>query len=350
MLSARSGTILKQIVEQYIDRAVPVPSLSIASNSELGLSSATIRNEMAYLEEEGYIFRPHTSAGSIPSDKGYRHYVESLKDVTLAAVEQRLISHLFHQVEREISEWLGLAATLLAQQVKNVAVVSIPRPVDCKFKHVELVALQDSLTLAVLVLIGAKVKEKLIDFDQPLTQSRLASIANKLNAAYPGLTRRQIEAKASAVSDTEKEITDHLVVMMRTEDEQEREETRLEGWHYILNQPEFTRSDQMRPLMELVEYRKLLKSIVPEGLGEYGVHVIIGKENREESIRNYSVVISRYGLPDEATGTIGVVGPTRMHYARTISTVDYMSAVLSELMAGLYGRETPAVRSGKPQQ
>ena len=124
MLSPRSETILKSIVGQYIARAVPVPSQSIINDYELAVSPATIRNEMAHLEQEGYIIRPHPSAGSIPSDKGYRFYVESLSDIELPLAEQFLISHLFHQVEREMEEWLSLAATLTAQLVQNVAMVS----------------------------------------------------------------------------------------------------------------------------------------------------------------------------------------------------------------------------------
>ena len=117
-----------------------MPSQSITNDYELGVSAATIRNEMAHLEQEGYITRPHPSAGSIPSDKGYRYYVESLSDIKLPLAEQRLISHLFHQVERELDEWLSLAATLIAQMVQNVAVVTMPKPAACQFKHLELVA------------------------------------------------------------------------------------------------------------------------------------------------------------------------------------------------------------------
>lgn len=341
MLSTRTEAILKHIVEHYIDETVPVPSQSIANDSALRVSPATIRNEMAYLEQEGYIIRPHTSAGSIPSDKGYRCYVQSLENIKLPLSEQRLISHLFHQVEKEIEEWLSLAATLLARLVQNVAVVTTPKSVDCKFKHMELVALQDSLALAVLVLHGAKVKQKLITFEQFISQPRLTAIANKLNHPYSGLTSRQILAKDTALSPTEQQITKHLIEMMQAEDRREYEEPCLGGLHFTLNQPEFAHSDRMRPLIELVEHRNLLKSIVPTGLSRYGVHVVIGKENKAEVIHNYSVVISQYGLPDEATGTIGVVGPTRMPYAHTIPTVDYVSSVLSGLVAGLYGREAP---------
>ena len=333
MLSARTETIIKSIVEQYIAKAVPVPSQCIADDYELGVSPATIRNEMAYLEQEGYIIRPHTSAGCIPSDKGYRYYVESLRNVQLPSAEQRLVSHLFHQVEKEIEKWLSLAATLLSQLAQNVAVVSMINPADCKFKHMELVSLQDSLALLVLVLRGAKVKQKLITFDQAVSQPRLTAIGNKLNAAYSGLTSRQILAKDLELSPVEQQITEHLVEMM-----QEYEESYLDGLHFILNQPEFAHSDRMRTLMELVEHRSLLKAIVPSGLSRYGVHVIIGKENKEAAIHDYSVVICQYGLPDEATGTIGVIGPTRMPYAHTIPTVDYLSSVLSELVAGLYGK------------
>jgi len=328
-------------VRQYINRAVPVPSQSIADGPELGLSSATIRNEMARLEEEGYIIRPHTSAGSIPSDKGYRYYVESLKDIRLAPSEQRLISHLFHQVERELEEWLSLAAALLAQQVQNVAVVTIPKSADCRWKHLELVALQDSLALVVLVLHGAKVRQKLIAFAQIVPQPELTAIANKLNDAYSGLTGRQVLAKDIDLTTIEQQLTDHLLKMMQAEDEQEYEEPYLDGLHFMLNQPEFTQSHKMLGLMELVEHRNLLKTMTPEGLKRHRMQVVIGKENKDEAFHNCSLVISQYGIPKEAVGTVSVLGPTRMPYAHTISIVGYLSSLLSGLVAALYGRETP---------
>ncbi len=337
MLSPRAGTILKSIVGQYIAKGMPVSSQSITSDYELGVSPATIRNEMARLEQEGYIVRPHPSAGSIPSDKGYRYYVETLTDIELPLAEQRLISHLFHQVERELEEWLRLAAALTARLVQNVAVVTMPKPANCCFKHIELVALQNSLALVVLVLRGARVKQQLIIFDQVITQSELTSTANKLNAAYSGLTRPQILAKATGLSTTEQQVTDCLLKIMQAEDEQEYEEPYLDGLHFMINQPEFALSHRLLALMELIEQRNLLKAIIPPELASHGVQIIIGKENKAEIIRDYSVVIRQYGLPDEAVGTIGIVGPTRMPYARAISTVGYLSSVLSELVAELYG-------------
>ena len=344
MLFPRTETILKSTVGEYIAKATPVPSEVIARDWKLGISPATIRNEMAYLEQEGYIFRPHPSAGSIPSDKGYRYYVESLKGVGLPLAERRLISHLFHQVERELEEWLSLSATLIAQLVQNVAVVTMPKPVDCQFKYLELVALQDTLALVVLVLRGARLKQQLITFDQVMSQPGLTAIANKLNAAYSGLTSSQISAKAIELSPSERQVTDCLVKIMQAEDELEYEKPYLDGLHFMLNQPEFAYSQRMLALMELVEHRNLLKTIVPQGLASHRVQVIIGKENKEEVIHNYSVVICRYGLPEEAVGTIGVVGPTRMPYGRAISAVDYIASVLSGLLAELYGKETGLTR------
>ena len=341
MLSHRTETILNSIVGQYITKATPVPSQSIINDYELGVSAATIRSEMAYLERQGYINRPHPSAGSIPSDKGYRYYVESLTDIELPLAEQCLIGHLFHQVERELGEWLSLAATLIAQLAQNMAVVTMPKPAGCQFKHLELVALQDSLALAVLVLRGARIKQQLVTFDHVISQSELTAITNKLNAAYSGLTSTQIIAKNIDLSPTEQQLTDCLIKIMQAEDEQEYEEPYLNGWHFMLNQPEFIRSRRMLALMELVEHRNLLSTIVPRQLPSQGVQVIIGKENKAEAIHDFSVVISQYGLPQEAIGTIGVIGPTRMPYARAISTISYLSSVLSRLVAELYARETP---------
>ena len=343
MLSHRTETILKSIVGQYITRATPVPSQSIINDYELGVSAATIRNEMAYLEREGYINRPHPSAGSIPSDKGYRYYVESLSDIKLPLAEQCLIGHLFHQVEKELGEWLSLAATLLAHLSRNMAVVTMPKPVGCQFQHLELVALQDSLALAILVLRGARIKQQLVSFDQAISQTELMAITYKLNDAYSGLTSTQISTKNIDLSATEQQLTDCLVKIMQAEDEQEYEEPYLNGWHLMLNQPEFISSRRMLALMELVEHRNLLSTIVPHKLPSKGVQVIIGKENEAEAIQDFSVVISQYGLPKEAIGTIGVIGPTRMPYIRAISTISYLSSVLSGLVAELYARETPDI-------
>ncbi|MDP3879763.1 MAG: heat-inducible transcriptional repressor HrcA [Dehalococcoidales bacterium] len=341
MLSPRAETILKSIVGQYIAKAKPVPSQSIMDNYELKLSSATIRNEMAHLEQEGYIIRAHPSAGSIPSDKGYRCYVESLGDIKLPLAEQRLVSHLFHQVEKEVlDEWLNLAATLIAQMVHNAAVVTIPKPKSCQFKHLELVSLQDYMGLIILVLSSVKIRQQLVTFSQVLSQEELTAIANKLTGLYSGLTRPQMSPKDAALTPVEQQITDSLTRIMEDEDNPEHERQYTNGLHFTINQPEFSHGQRILTLIELIEQRNLLKLVaLPEPTGSE-VRVIIGKENRTEAIQDYSIVVSQYGLPDEAIGTICVIGPTRMPYAHTIATVDYLSLLLSRLASRLYGKET----------
>ena len=341
MLTPRSGRILNYIIRRYITDAVPVPSQAIADNADLKVSPATIRNEMAQLEKEGYLIRPHTSAGCIPSDKGYRYYVESMERVTLPREEQYMISHTFHQVEKEVETWVSLTASLLARMTQNVAVISLPRSTDCMLKHLEIMAVQDTRALMVAVLGGAVVKQKLINFDTPVSQAELSAASVKLNSAYAGLTSGRILKNDTELSPLEKKAREYLVEIMRAEDSTENQEPRLEGWHFMLNQPEFAQNDKMRSLMELVEQRGLLKLIVPSKLNEPGVHVIIGKENQNEAVQNCSVVVCRYGLPDEVSGTMAVVGPTRMPYSHTIPTVHYLSSVLSQLLGGLYGKNIP---------
>jgi heat-inducible transcriptional repressor len=294
---------------------------------------------MAHLEEAGYITRQHPSAGSVPSDKGYRYYVESLSEIELPLVEQILVSHLFHQVERELEEWLKLAAKLIAQLVHNMAVVTTPRMASCQFKYLELVSLQDYLVLGVFVLRGAKIRQRLMTFDQAMPQDELMTMANKLNTVYSGLDRSEMLAKEIEFSPVERQITDYLLKIMQAEDEQEYEEPYLDGLHFMLSQPEFARGQQMKSLMELIDHRSLIKIIAPEGFKSQEIQVVIGRENKAEAIQDYSVILGRYGLANEVTGTIGVIGPTRMPYARAIATVSYLSSLLSKLTTELYGKE-----------
>jgi heat-inducible transcriptional repressor len=294
---------------------------------------------MVALENDGYIIRPHHAAGSIPSDKGYRFYVENLNYVELPIDEQRLISHMFHQVEYNLEQWLSLAVTLLSQRVQNIAIMTTPKPPSCRFKHMELVSLQEQLALAVLVLRGAVVRQQLVNFEQPVTQEELRIIADKMVKNYAGLSALQIANRKMDMASGEQRVTDCIIKLMRTEDGRSHEDSYVDGLHYVMNQPEFNSGNRLVGLMGVVEQRKLIEAMMDNQLNEYGVQVIIGKENRAESIQNLSVVLSRYGIADEAVGTIGVVGPTRMPYGRTISAISFMSSMMSKLISDLYGRE-----------
>jgi len=335
-LTNRREAILKIIVSEYIDTAVPVASETIFRNYKLGVSPATIRNDMAYLEEEGYIGRPHTSAGSVPLDKGYRHYVESLTRKTeLDQREQDRIKKLFREVEKEFEKWLKLAAAIAASLAKNAALVTLPKPRQCRFKHLELVALQDFTALMVLVLTDAILKRQLLSFGEPVTQEQLAIISNKFNTVFSGLTSSEISDKKSQLPLKEGLVAEAVTDMMSAEDELEYEQPYLEGLRLMLGQPEFAQKDRMLSIMELMETKDWLSSAFGRRSDTLGVQVVIGEENRNETLRDLSLVFSRYGIPDRIGGTIGIIGPTRMNYRRAISTVDYISSILSDLVASV---------------
>ncbi len=336
MLSPRQQRILDAIVAQYIGRARPVPSQAIIDDRTLGVSSATVRNEMARLEEEGYILRPHTSAGSVPTDKGYRHYVQSIRDPQLPVAERRQFDLSFRQTDGEPHDWLNLAAALLAETVRSTAVVSSPKAASCRFKHLELVSLQDNLVLVVLVLNGARVKQTLATVEPALGQATLSTMAAKLSALYSGLNSTEITEHARELSTIEEKVTDYVVKVMQEEDGVDDPEPFLNGLHFLFSQPEFVNDQRLaQSLMELIEGHQLLRSILPPEFTGDKVEVIIGRENRSE-LHDYSIVVARYGQPRQAAGTIGVIGPTRMRYDRAIATVGYLASVLSRLMAGLY--------------
>lgn len=337
MLSERKEKVLSIIVGEYISRASPVASETIARKG-LGVSAATIRNEMAWLEEDGYIIRRHASGGGVPSDRGYRYYVQSLAgggEVPLE--EQRMISHLFHQVEAELEQWTRLAASLLARMVRNMAIVTSPKAVESRLKHLELVVVQDFLALLIVLLGETRLKQQLVSFDEAISQEGLTFIANRLNAIFGGLTRLEIASRGVELSPAEERVRKAVVHVMEGEDEQRYEEPHIEGLSHILVQPEFAQSEKMLSLMEVLESRRLVRSILPGVLAGEGVQVIIGAENREDAMRECSLVITRYGVPGEVGGALGVVGPTRMQYERSISVVRYMGSLMSYLVGELYG-------------
>ena len=336
MLSERKEHILRIIVGEYISLASPVGSEAIARRCGLGLSAATIRNEMARLEEDGYIIRPHISGGGIPSDRGYRYYVESMVQEEVPLEEQRMLSHLFHQVERELAEWNRLAAALLARMVHNVAIVTSPKAAASRIKHLELVALQESLALLILLLQQAKLRQQLIAFDEVISQGELGAISRKLSALFQGLTRSQVLARSVGLSPVEEQVKNAVVQIMAGEDERRYEEPYIEGLRHILTQPEFAHAQNMLCLMEVLESKDIVRGLLPEMLVEGGVRVIIGAENREDAMKECSMVVTQYGVPGEVNGVLGGIGPRRMPYGRAISSVRYMGSLMSDLVAELY--------------
>ena len=342
MLTQRQDTILNAIINQYIASAIPVPSEAIVSDYPNKISSATVRNEMAHLENEQYIVRPHISAGGIPSDRGYRYYVESLmEEAELPLNEQRTIRHLFYQVEQQMEEWTRLAATILASEVMNIALVTLPKSSEAHLKHLELIAVKELAALLVVLFQNAKIRQQLITFERQVTQEKLDIISNKLNNIFRGKTGVQIRDSYQinkTLSDLETEISRTLVQIMLSEDRQFGEPC-LDGLRYFLNQPEFARTRELWNIVEMLEEKYLFKSVLSALGREEGIKVIIGDENIDETLKKCSLVLGSYGIQEEAKGIVGVIGPTRMQYQRVIAAVQYLCSMMDELVSGVYSEE-----------
>lgn len=339
-LPERRAAILALIIGDYVREKKPIGSEWLVQHHGLGLSSATIRNEMARLEDEGYITHPHTSAGRVPSDRGYRYYVEVLMGEPELPPEERLrILHQFHQATSEITEWLELAASVLAQSVHNAAVVTAPRVGQVRLKQFQLVALHDYAALLVLVTQDVKVRQQVITFTEPVSQEDLTRVANRLNRLWVGLDAEQIRARAGDVGPREEPVYRAVVAILTGEESAPFGEARVEGLRNMLEQPEFAESTKALDIVEALDEHNLPRAIPFESTPDEGVTVLIGAENREGAMRGCSVIITGYGAPGGPKGSLVVVGPTRMHYPRAIATVRYMGSVMSELLHRLYGTD-----------
>jgi heat-inducible transcriptional repressor len=333
-LVGRKEATLRIIVEEYIAQAVPVASQTIVNKYGLEVSPATIRNDVAYLESEGYVTRPHTSAGSVPTDKAYRYYVTSLsEDIGLSPIERHLIYQLYQETKEEIEQWLKLAAALLARFVHNIAVITYPVALRCRFRHLDVVALQDFLALLILVLSQAKVRQQVLSFSRRVTQEELTKLANKLNVIYVGMTSNEISTSKAELSPDEEQVSECIVKMIDAEDRLQYGKFYLEGLRLMLSQPEFANSPRILNILEVLEEENWLRNIPWRELNKGEVKVIIGQENPEPALQDLSLVVSQYGIPDKAGGIVGVLGPKRMDYVRAISSLSCFSALLSNSVA-----------------
>ena len=330
-------------MDDYIHDAVPISSESLARNHRhLGVSPATVRNEVAALEEQGYISRPHSSAGSVPDDSAYRLYVESVlaEDGPHVPSHQRsAISNRFRKVEDDMDQWGSVAAALIAQIVGNLGIATFPKTSVSRVKHLELVPVQDFLALLIVVLEQAKLRKQLIRFQEPVDNAEMESMSTRLRSQVTGLTHQEIAVQPMSLTSPERQAVDATIVMLQEEDDSAHEDHYVRGLRNLLDQPEFVDYEKVRPIVHGVEDGTLIEAALEEApVGEV-VRVVIGQENRGSALRPLSVVICRYGVPGHALGTIGVIGPTRMEYNRAISGIGFISSIMNGMVRSVY---TPA--------
>jgi heat-inducible transcriptional repressor len=336
-LTPRQQLILGLVIREYISAAQPVGSKKIEGYG-LGVSSATIRNEMAVLEDHGYLVQPHTSAGRMPTELGYRYFVERLmRESQLPLEEQRTIRHQFHQVGVDLEQWMRLAASVLARSAHAASVVTSLKTDQCRLRHVELLSIRETMAMLIVVLEGGIVRQQMLTLDEPMSQDLLTQSANRLNDLFVGSSVLWLAANRRQVGAFEQQILDVTMQVMQQVDDQAGLNIYRDGLSNMLYQPEFEVPETARNVIHLFEDRTLLEELLTDMLEVGGVQVIIGGEGRWNELRECSLVVSPYGVSGEAKGALGVMGPVRMPYSRAISTVRYVARLMSDLFSELYG-------------
>jgi heat-inducible transcriptional repressor len=345
-LTDRQRSVLRAVVEDYVLTAIPVGSKSLVSRYGLGVSPATVRSAMAELEAMGLLSHPHTSAGRVPSDLGYRLYVEALmREAELDTADRLMIRHQFSQVQLTSNEWLRLAASVLAGSTRAASVVTPARSSQARFGHVQLVALEDGTRLLVLVLSDGNVIQRRLDGGaierrlpgEVTDQAALDGVAAMLNAELAGLAAPQVRRRTPKLPALAGDVAETVAVMLESADAVVVEDVFTDGIVNVLEQPEFAEGSKLRPILEILQRSDFLQQLVPVLTRSGGVHVIIGRENANDAMHEVSLVFAPYGAPDRALGMLGVLGPTRMRYPRAIPTVRYLSSLMNELINSHYG-------------
>jgi len=348
-LTERQRFILALVVHEYARTAAPVGSRHLVQQYNLEMSSATIRNELAVLTEQGYLRQPHTSAGRVPTEEGYRFFVgQLLQETVLPETVRQTISHQFHQMRHDVDQWMRLAAAVLAHQSKAASVVTAPYPETLRFKHMELISTRGRQVLMVLVLFGGEVRQRLITLYEPVSQEQLSGTADRLTRLLLDKDLPGIRRARGQFSGLDLDIANYVIEDLEQARSEAAGEVYLDGLTNVLAEPEFSSTENARRALRLLEERSLLQDLLGRTVLSNGtsgpirgsavnsinsVQVLIGGEGTWDELRHFSVVLSRYGTPGLATGTLGVLGPMRLPYGRTISTMRFLSRLLSDMVS-----------------
>jgi len=343
-LEARSAAILRAIIEEYVATAQPVGSVALVEKYALSISPATVRNVMAELETAELLGHPHTSAGRVPTDRGYRLYVESISDsAVLPPVDQLMIRHQFGQVEFASEQWFRLAASTLASATHAAAIATPIKPRACRIRRIDIVATAEHSASLLLVMADGPVKQVLLNLDREYRQGELDDIARGVDRILRAKTTPEVDAvldtlraRPSAVDPLFTQAVERVSRLMHESDSAAIEEVFSEGLLNVMEEPEFERSERLRRIFGVLQDRVYLGDLVERLSASDDVSVFIGSENEHEEMNDVSLVVASYGRADRAVGVVGVIGPTRMAYPQAISTVRYVRGLMNELVDHLY--------------
>lgn len=336
-LDDRKKKILQAVIRNYLETGEPVGSRTISKYTDLNLSSATIRNEMADLEEMGYILQPHTSAGRIPSDKGYRLYVDTMMEEKEREVVE--LKEMLVERQDKMETLLKQVARVLARNTQYATMISAPQVKRNKLKFIQLSRVDARQILAVIVIEGNVIKNNILEVDEALSDETLLKLNILLNTNLNGLSIDEINLGMIAVmkqqagihSDIVGEVVDAVAEAIRAEEDLE---IYTSGTNNIFRYPELADQQKASELINTFEEKQLLGELLQEtsaGEENTGIQVYIGSETPVQSMRDCSVVTATYELGGGMKGTIGIVGPKRMDYDKVVGTLRTIQTQLDEL-------------------
>lgn len=336
-LTDRQEKLLELVVRHHIETGLPTGSKMLVEQFDLGVSSATVRNEFSVLTELGYVMQLHTSAGRVPTEQGYRYFVQKLLgEFHLPMDEQQMIRHQFHQARLDLDQWIRLAAAILARTSLGASFVTPPRPSANRFKHLQLISTQGRLVLMIVVLYGGEVKQQMLTLAEPMTQAQLSVAADHVNALFANATADEVRARMGSLDALERDVA---VLVHET---LVRADTRPISDIYRDGLINIVEDASTRQAVRFLEERTLLATMLSETqTEERGVQVVIGGEGRWEELKDCSIILSRYGVVDEFSGTVAVIGPTRMSYGRNVAAVRYVANLMSGFVYEYYLEELP---------
>ncbi len=344
-LDLRAQAILRAVIEEYVATANPVGSQALVERYGLGVSSATVRGVLAELESAGMLTHPHTSAGRVPTDAGYRYYVESIVDtVPVPAVEQLMIRHQFGQVEFASEHWFRLAATTLAGLTRSAGIATPAKPHAAHVRRVDLVAVNERMASLILVLREGSIKQAAVTLDEAdaVDQSTLNRVAGLLNERLAERTASDAERRLAELGNetilerVATRVGERILRILRDYDAATVEEVFSDGLLNVMEAPEFAQSDKLRQVFSALENRAFLGDLVGSVAASGRIRVVIGAENQRAEMHDVSLILAPYGRPGRAIGVVGVLGPTRMSYPYAIGTVRFVSGLMNELVDHLY--------------
>lgn len=337
-LTERGAQILRALLHEHILSAQPVGSMTLCERYEFDLSPATVRAVLSELEEEGYLTHPHTSAGRLPTDKGYRFYVDSLMEIqSLTLKEETHIREVYEGRLKELESVLLQTAHMLSALSHYSGFILAPKLDKSRLRQIQIVPLEGNKALVILVTQSGLVKHKMLELERRINAKTLERATRALNERLSGMLLSEVrENILQAIEEEEtlaREVTETSRMLAREIFNLQEDELYLEGASNILTLPEFSDHSKMRGLFRMIEEKRLLSSILNEQMKKGGMRVLIGEETREDAMKEMSVVSSTYKAGERVMGVLGILGPRRMEYPKMMAFVEFVGDLVNQVLS-----------------